>query len=140
MRLPHRSNLNYVEEEYDGAAPPNTNNQVHLAEEDLLLMGQLFDYTQTSTKQSLESALDKGPDSFLRSVPPDPNEQQIFNEGQGSDHTNSNLSTGMQATTSRLEDIAVRSYADRPSPGGSAFNYFQIDHESDLSHLIHIAR
>ncbi|KAH8691754.1 hypothetical protein GQ44DRAFT_201388 [Phaeosphaeriaceae sp. PMI808] len=134
-RIPYRSNLNYVEEEYDGAAPPDANNQIHLAAEDLLLMWKLFDCAATYTKPNSGFVSDERPDSVMHGVLPETSETSTLTDGQRSGHLSPNIPTGIQATKSRLEDIAVRSYGDRPSTYGSAFNYSHIDFDSDLSHL-----
>ncbi|KAH7346096.1 hypothetical protein BKA66DRAFT_602766 [Pyrenochaeta sp. MPI-SDFR-AT-0127] len=55
-RICHRSNMNYVEDEYDGAVPSNDTCQVELEDEDLQLMWAFFDYaskpSNTSTQYS----------------------------------------------------------------------------------------
>ncbi|KAH6644655.1 hypothetical protein C7974DRAFT_25537 [Boeremia exigua] len=132
-RIPYRSNLNYVEEEYDGAAPPDANNQVYLAEEDLLLMWKLFEYASTSTKPNSGYAFDAEPDYVMRSVRPDLRESSTLTDGQESGHPSPNTAAGM-TVHSRLDDIAVRSYGDTPLSGGSTFNYFLLNHEPDHLH------
>jgi len=44
--------MNYVEAEYDGAAPPRRGRQVHLEEQDLRLLWKLFDYALISSTKS----------------------------------------------------------------------------------------
>lgn len=112
-----------MEEEYDGAAPPHANNHVHLAEEDLLLMWKLFDYSLTSSKPNSEFDSEGGPDSVLYDMPPESSAPSVLIVGQRHDHPSPNVASGMQEMGSSLEDIAVRSYSDRPSSGGTAFGY-----------------
>ena len=135
-RIPYRSNLNYVEEEYDGAAPPGANNRVHLEEEDLLLMWKLFDYASTSTKPNSGRASDEGPGSFMHIVLPGFSETSSLSGSHDPNRLSPNPSADMQGTSSGLEDIAIRSYGAMPLPGGSTFTYSHIDHKSDNSHLV----
>ncbi|KAF2820158.1 hypothetical protein CC86DRAFT_471309 [Ophiobolus disseminans] len=55
-RLVHRSNMNYVEDEYDGAAPSSSPRQVSLGDEDMQLMWMLFDLPSKSTRMHELSA------------------------------------------------------------------------------------
>jgi hypothetical protein len=134
-RIPYRSNLNYVEEEYDGAAPLGANNQIHLPEEDLLLMWKLFDCVATYTKQNSQFVPDERLDSVMHDVPSESSETSTLINSQRSGHSSSNTPTGIQTMKSRLEDIAVRSYGDRPSNCGSVFDYSHIDFDFDIPHL-----
>ncbi|KAG9186771.1 hypothetical protein G6011_09879 [Alternaria panax] len=128
-RIPYRSILNYVEEEYDGAAPPDGANQVHIEEEDLLLLWRLFDYALTSTKSNSECALDEEPNSAMYGVPPNFSVSSNAVNCQISANSSPSPSVGMliQATNAGLEDIAYQAYGNTSLSGGTAFNYFPED-------------
>ncbi|KAF7676700.1 hypothetical protein GT037_004912 [Alternaria burnsii] len=131
-RIPYRSILNYIEEEYDGAAPPEGANQVHLEEEDLLLLWRLFDYTLTSPKSNSECAFDEQSNTAMHSVPPLFNASSNFANNQSSINPSPSSSAGMliQTTSAGLEDIAFQAYGDTSVSGGTAFNYFPDDIDS----------
>ncbi|KAF2123428.1 hypothetical protein P153DRAFT_361995 [Dothidotthia symphoricarpi CBS 119687] len=109
LRIRHRSNMNSVEEEYDGAAPPNGARQVHLEEEDLQLMWRLFDFASTSTKLHADYALDEewAPDMTI--IPQNADDVPIDMDFHIP--RNPHASTGMlvQATNSSMPNIAVGS-------------------------------
>jgi hypothetical protein len=131
-RIAHRSILNYIEEEYDGAAPLDGANQVHLEEEDFLLLWRLFDYTLTSTKLNSECALDEEPISALHSVLPLSSAPSNVMNGQLSVNPSPSPSASLliQTTSAGLEDIAFQAYGNTSVSGGTAFNYFPDDLDS----------
>ncbi|KAH8629534.1 Regulatory protein CAT8 [Alternaria alternata] len=131
-RIPYRSILNYIEEEYDGAAPPKGANQVHLEEEDLLLLWRLFDYALTSPKSNSECAFDEESNTAMHSVPPLFNASSNVANNQLSINPSPSSSAGMliQTTSAGLEDIAFQAYGDTSVSGGTAFNYFPDDIDS----------
>lgn len=65
VRIRHRTNINYVEEEYSGAVPVNGVCQVFLGEEDQQLMWKLFHYAskQGRTYESHELQHDSTPNA-----------------------------------------------------------------------------
>ncbi|KAH7080131.1 hypothetical protein BKA63DRAFT_236386 [Paraphoma chrysanthemicola] len=138
-RIPYRSKLNYVEEEYDGAAPPHSNHEIHLAEEDLLLMWRLFDYSSMSAKQAKRYTLNERPKSVMGAVSTGTSDPFAHADGAISD-ASSSADIMNQPTSLRLEDITVRSYGDLPLFDGTAFNYFPAEHESDATYLVHSMR
>ncbi|RYN63713.1 hypothetical protein AA0117_g10708 [Alternaria alternata] len=131
-RIPYRSILNYIEEEYDGAAPPEGANQVHLEEEDLLLLWRLFDYALTSPKSNSECAFDEESNTAMHSVPPLFNASSNVANNQLSINPSPSSSAGMliQTTSAGLEDVAFQAYGDTSVSGGTAFNYFHDDIDS----------
>jgi hypothetical protein len=131
-RIPYRSILNYIEEEYDGAAPPEGANQVHLEEEDLLLLWRLFDYALTSPKSNSECAFDEESNTAMHSVPPLFNASSNVANNQLSINPSPSSSAGMliQTTSAGLEDIAFQACGDTSVSGGTAFNYFPDDIDS----------
>ncbi|KAI8933128.1 hypothetical protein NX059_009769 [Plenodomus lindquistii] len=108
-RIRHRSNMNYVEAEYDGEAPPRRDRQVHLEEEDLRLLWKLFDYVSTSSAKSMAiPLLEEEGDA------PEKQSSMLYPDSTGVDfllHGNSDPFPGTsgQATYSNLENITVDS-------------------------------
>lgn len=129
-RTPYRTNLNYVEEEYDGAAPSGANSQVHLEEQDLLLMWKLFEFGPTPAKPNIGYGPDEEPGLFMNILLPGFNDLSSASGSHGSGRQIPDLFANIQAINYGLSEDDPHSSGATTSPCGSTLNDSQRHHES----------